>query len=172
VGMLLARVKPADPTVNGPLRGVFEPNDSWQSTGDLFLRDEHGDFWLAGTASEVVQTADGAALPAGARFALGTIPSVDLVVAYGVPDRGAELLVAAVSLRPGGELSTGEIEKAMDKLPANQRPSYVQVVSSIPVTTWHRPLWRPIQAKGAPTPGRGRKVWRRADDGAHYEQLT
>jgi putative long chain acyl-CoA synthase len=59
----------------------------------------------------------------------------------------------------------------MDKLPAVQRPSYVQVVSSIPVTTWHRPLWRTIQAKGVPTPGRGRRVWRRTEDRAHYELL-
>jgi putative long chain acyl-CoA synthase len=171
VGMLLARVKPTDPTVDGPLRGVFESNDAWQSTGDLFLRDEHGDYWLAGAAAEVIATPDGPAIPAGVRFALGTIPAVDLVVAYGVHDGDHDVLVAAVSLRPVGELSTAEIDKAMDKLPAPQRPSYVQVVPSIPVTTWHRPLWRPIQAKGVPTPRRGRKVWRRSEDRAHYEQL-
>jgi hypothetical protein len=39
------------------------------------------------------------------------------------------------------------------------------------VTTWHRPLWRTLQAKGVPTPGRGRQVWRRAEDRAHYELL-
>jgi putative long chain acyl-CoA synthase len=171
VGMLLARVKPADPTANAPLRGVFEPNDAWQATGDLFLRDEHGDLWLAGPASELVQTAHGPAIAAGARFALGTIPGSDLIVAYGVPGDGADLLVAAVSLRPGTELGTADIEKAMDKLPAAQRPSYVQVVPSIPVTTWHRPQWRPLQAKGVPKPARGRRVWRRTDDQAHYELL-
>jgi putative long chain acyl-CoA synthase len=171
VGMLLARVKPADPTVEGALRGVFEPNDAWQSTGDLFLRDEQGDFWLAGTAAEIVQTADGPALPAGPRFALGTIPCVDLAVAYGVRDKDADVLVAAVALRSGGELSTADIEKALDKLPPPQRPSYVQIVPSIPVTTWHRPQWRPLQAKGVPTPNRTRRVWRRAEDRSHYEEL-
>jgi putative long chain acyl-CoA synthase len=171
VGLLLARVNPNDPTIDGPLRGVFEPNDVWQSTGDLFLRDERGEFWLAGAAAEVVLTPDGAALPAGARFALGTIPCVDLVVVYGVRDGDSDVLVAAVTLRPGTELGTADIEKAMDKLPANQRPSYVQVVSSIPVTTWHRPSWRPLQAKGVPKPARGRRVWKRAADRAHYEQL-
>jgi hypothetical protein len=39
------------------------------------------------------------------------------------------------------------------------------------VTTWHRPQWRPLQAKGVPTPNRQRKVWKRSADGAHYEQL-
>jgi len=173
VGMLLARVKPNDPTgATAPRRGVFEPNDAWQETGDLFLRDEHGDFWLAGAAAEVVNTADGPAIPAGARFALGTIPCVDLVVAYGVRDGDADAFVAAVTLRPGTQLSATDIDKAMDKLPAVQRPAYVQVVASIPVTTWHRPVWRTLQAKGVPSPGRGRQVWRRAADSAHYEQLS
>jgi putative long chain acyl-CoA synthase len=171
VGMLLARVKPNDPAVEGPRRGVFEPNDAWQETGDLFLRDEQGEFWLAGTAAEVVVTPDGPALPAGPRFALGTIPCVDLVVAYGVREKDADLLVAAVSLRAGTELSTSDIERALDKLPPEQRPSYVQVVPSIPVTTWHRPQWRALQAKGVPTPNRQRRVWRRAEDRSHYEEL-
>jgi len=171
VGLLLARVKPTDWSVAEPLRDVFEPNDTWQSTGDLFLRDEHGDLWLAGSAADVVMTADGPALPAGARFTLGTIPSVDLVVAYGVHEGDGDVLVAVVSLRGGAELTTGDIEKAVHKLPPVQRPSYVQVVPSIPVTTWHRPLWRPLQAEGVPRATRTRKVWRRAADKAHYEPV-
>jgi putative long chain acyl-CoA synthase len=172
VGLLLARVKPAESTTDAPLRGVFESGDAWRSTGDLFLRDEHGDLWLAGPASEVVYTEHGAAIPSGARFALGTVPSVDLVVAYGVPEGDTHVLVAAATLRPDTELSTGDIDKAMDKLPAVQRPRYVQVVPSIPVTTWHRPQWRMLQAKGVPTPTRTRKVWKLGDDRAHYEPLT
>jgi putative long chain acyl-CoA synthase len=59
----------------------------------------------------------------------------------------------------------------MDKLPAGQRPRYVQVVPSIPVTTWHRPQWRTLQTKGVPTPARNRKVWKLGADHAHYEEL-
>jgi putative long chain acyl-CoA synthase len=172
VGLLLARVNPVESTAETALRGVFERGDAWRSTGDLFLRDEHGDLWLAGPAAEVVATEDGAAIPSGARFALGTIPSVDLVVAYGVPEGKAQVLVAAATLRPDTELSTSEIDKAMDKLPAVQRPRYVQVLPSIPVTTWHRPQWRMLQAKGVPTPTRTRKVWKLGDDRAHYEPLA
>jgi putative long chain acyl-CoA synthase len=153
------------------LRGVFEPGDAWRSTGDLFLRDEHGDLWLAGPASEIVHTADGPAIPSGTRFALGTIPCVDLVVAYGVTEGDAEVLVGAVTLRPDTELGTSDIESAMDKLPAIQRPQYVQVVPSIALTTWHRPQWRVLQAKGVPTPNRQRKVWQRSADRTHYEAM-
>jgi len=47
----------------------------------------------------------------------------------------------------------------------------VQVVRSIPVTTWHRPIWRPLQQAGIPKPARTRKVWKLGEDRAHYEQL-
>ncbi|MGH8962556.1 MAG: alpha/beta fold hydrolase [Jatrophihabitantaceae bacterium] len=172
VGLLLARVNPSDPMAAAPLRGVFEPGDAWRSTGDLFLRDEQGDLWLAGAVTDIVDTAARPVLPAGTRFCLGTIPAVDLVVAYGVPADGGQVLVAAVSLRPGTELTAAELDKAFDRLPRSYRPAYVQVVPPIPVTTWHRPQWRPLQAKGIPKPGRGRKLWRLGDDHAHYERLT
>jgi putative long chain acyl-CoA synthase len=173
VGLLLARVNPADSMTGNPLRSVFERGDAWQSTGDLFLRDEEGDLWLAGAASEIIDTAAGPALPAGARFAIGSIPAVDLVVAYGVPDPDGEheVMVAAASLRSGAELTTADLNNALDKLPPTQRPRYVQVVPAIPVTTWSRPMWRPLQAKGIPFPTRTRKVWRLGADDTHYEAV-
>lgn len=168
IGLLLTRVNPSDPLA---LRGVFTEGDAWRSTGDLFLRDEAGDHWLAGSVNDIVDTARGPVLPAGARFCLGTIPSVDLVVAYGVADGDAEVLVAAATLRPGTELTADELDQALDRLPARIRPRYVQVVSSIPVTTWHRPQWRSLQKAGIPKPGRTRTVWALGEDGARYQRL-
>jgi putative long chain acyl-CoA synthase len=170
VGLLLARV-PADDAHDDVLRSVFESGDAWRSTGDLFLRDEHGDLWLAGSVAEVVPTADGPALPSGTRFTLGSLPCADLVVAYGVRDGDADVLVGAFTLRRETEVETADIEKAMSRLPARQRPRYVQQVPSIPLTTWHRPQWRSLQAKGVPTPARNRRVWRLADDRTHYVEL-
>jgi putative long chain acyl-CoA synthase len=173
VGLLLVRVNPADSTTGSPpLRGVFEGGDTWHSTGDLFLRDEHGDLWLAGPLAEVVKTPDGPVLPSGTRFALSTIPSVDLVVAYGITDGDDDVLAAAVTLRAGTDVDTSDLDKAIEKLPTLQRPRWVQVVPSIPVTTWHRPQWRPLQAKGVPTPSRTRRVWRLGRDRTHYEPFT
>jgi putative long chain acyl-CoA synthase len=181
VGLLLARVNPADSMPGELLRGVFESGDAWRSTGDLFLRDVQGDHWLAGPLGEVVDTAAGPVLPAGTRFCLGTIPAVDLVVAYGVTGaavegitaggaRAAEVLVGAVTLRPDGDLTADELDTAFDRLPPAQRPQYVQALPSIPLTTWCRPLWRPLQAAGVPEPGRGRRVWElRA---GRYEPVT
>lgn len=171
IGLLLARVNPVDSTAGVPLRGVFQGGDAWRSTEDLFLRDEHRDLWLAGPLAEVVYTADGPAIPSGARFALGSIPAVDLVVAYGVPAGGADVLVAAFTLRENADVTVGDLDKALDKLPVGQRPEYVQAVQSIPVTTWHRPQWRTLQAKGVPEVARGRTVWRLGRDRTHYEAV-
>jgi putative long chain acyl-CoA synthase len=171
VGVLLARVNPEDPAPSGQLlRGVFATGDAWRSTGDLFLRDHQGDLWLAGSIGEVVHSAAGPVLPAGSRYCLGTIPAVDLVVAYGVPAEDGAVLIAAVTVRPGAELTAADLDHALGRLPAAHRPRYVQVVGSIPVTTWHRPVWRGLQQAGVPKPGRGRRVWRLVSD-AHYEQV-
>jgi putative long chain acyl-CoA synthase len=173
VGLLLVAAVPDDGGApDDLLGGVFEPGDTWRSTGDLFLRDEHGDLWLAGSVGELVDTADGVAVPAGARFSLGTIPAVDTVVVYGVPDGGAQVLVAALTLCPGTEVSADDLYRAVRRLPPVQRPRYVQVLPSIPVTTWHRPQWQNLRRRGIPTPGRGKQVWRLADDGTHYDSIT
>ncbi|WP_460606813.1 AMP-binding protein [Jatrophihabitans fulvus] len=171
VGLLLARVEPGDSATTTPMRGVFEVGDAWRSTGDLFLRDEHGLLWLAGPVAEVVRSADGPVIPSGARFALGSLPSVDLVVAYGVTDGDADVLVAAATLR-GTAFTAADLDRVMGKLPALQRPVYVMVVDDIPLTTWHRPQWRDLQAEGVPAPGEGRRVWRLGPDRAHYRELS
>ena len=45
--MLLARVRhDAIGPGEGVLRGVFEPGDAWLDSGDLFVVDSDGDFWL------------------------------------------------------------------------------------------------------------------------------
>jgi putative long chain acyl-CoA synthase len=172
IGLLLARVPRRERNEEGALRGVFEADDAWRSTGDLFLRDEHGDFWMAGSVSEIVDSSDGPVLPSGARYMLGTIPCVDLVVGYGVADGDEQVLVLAATTREGTTISAADIDAAMDKLPAAARPRYVQVVPFIPVTTWHRPQWRPLQAKGVPTASRTRTVWKLRADRSHYEQVT
>jgi putative long chain acyl-CoA synthase len=128
VGLLVARVSPDDPTAGTPLRGLFEPDDAWQSTDDLFRRDENGQLWLVESVAGLIDTAGGVVAPAVARRAVEAIPAVDLSVAYGVPvEAGPQALVVALTLRPGTELTGSELARACDRLPAAQRPDYVQV---------------------------------------------
>jgi putative long chain acyl-CoA synthase len=171
VGVLLARINAGESSAGSPMRGVFAPGDTWRCTGDLFLRDEHHDLWFVDPISALVTTAHGAVIPAGARTALAAIPAVDLVVAFGVPDGDTELLVAAVTLRPGMALTAADLDRVFAQLPAEHRPSYVQAVRSIPVTTWHRPVSRTLRRAGIPKPTRARKVWRLAEGQSGYEEL-
>ena len=43
VGMLLTRLRGVVTTSDSPLRGLFEPDDAWLATGDLFRADEDGE---------------------------------------------------------------------------------------------------------------------------------
>jgi putative long chain acyl-CoA synthase len=166
VGMLLARVRPHESLSTTPLRGVFTRDDAWLVTGDLFRRDADGDYWRVDGVGDVVRTADGPAFTAPIRDALGELPAVDLAVAYGVlpPGDEHEVAVAAVTLRPGYELTARELSRALQVLPIEGRPTIVHVVDGIPVTTWYRPVTGPLRAAGIPQPGDGRKVWHRSGD--------
>jgi putative long chain acyl-CoA synthase len=174
VGMLLARVRPAESTSTTPLRGVFAPEDAWLETGDLFRRDGGGDYWRVDSAADVIRTAEGPAFTAPIRDALGSIPAVDLAVAYGVPasDREHELAVSAVTLRAGRELDAKEIAAAVRGLARTERPAIVHVVDRIPVTTWFRPLTGPLREAGIPAPGDGSQAWYRDASGDVYRPLT
>ena len=46
VGMLLTRLRGVVATSESPLRGLFEPDDAWLASGDLFRADDDGDLWL------------------------------------------------------------------------------------------------------------------------------
>jgi putative long chain acyl-CoA synthase len=171
VGLLLSRVREPDTAGADVLRGVFDPGDAWRSSGDLFLRDEHNDLWLVDPVTAIVDTAHGPVLPAAARMALGSLPAVDLHVSYPVREGAADVLVAAVTLCPDSELTAKDLDLAFERAPASHRPAYAQVVRSIPVTTWHRPLWQPLQKAGVPEPTRQRKVWR-LDGAGHYQERS
>ncbi len=57
---------------------------------------------------------------------------------------------------PDTELSAADARHgAWTGCPRAQRPRYVQVVPSIPLTTWHRPIWRDLQRSAACRSRRG-----------------
>lgn len=178
VGLLLAQVAASEATTGSQLRGVFEAGDAWQSTGDLFRRDEHGEFWLVDPVSALVHTSAGAIAPGHARRAVEAVPAVDLAVAFGVPGpastgsgTSAEVLVVAVTLREGATLTASELDRAFGAVPPDQRPSYVRIVSTIPVTTWGRPVWTALRQEGLPEPGGSRGVWRLDEAREHYREV-
>jgi putative long chain acyl-CoA synthase len=172
VGLLVTRARPGDTSLT-PMRGVFSRDDAWLSTGDLFRRDADGDYWRLDGVYDVIHTASGPVLAALIRDALGDLAAVDLAVAYGLrPSQGAEeVAVAAVTLRPEHELTAEMLSRALSEVPEGHRPALVHVVDEIPVTTWFRPLTRPLREAGLPQPGDGR-AWYLDRGGRRYRPLT
>ncbi len=171
-GMLLSRDSGASRDAQElALRSVFARGDAWLATGDLFERDADGDWWFLDPIAALVPTADAHVAPSAARVALAALDPVDLAVAYGVPDAAGrhELLVAAVTLRPGCAVATAEVTRALAPLDAVLRPVVVRVVDEIPVTSWYRPDVRPLRAAGVPAPDGDRTLGRTARG---YRPLT
>ena len=171
VGMLLARVGPGEAPTVSPLRGVFERDDAWLMTDDLFRRDADGDFWLVDHVSSLIPTADGLVAPGPIRDLLGDLPAVDLAVSYGVPvgDGDTSVIVAAVTLREGRELTAQDLHTTFAATEPDARPAIVHIVDEIPVTTWYRPLTAPLRKAGLPAAGK--RAWYR-DARGNYRQLT
>lgn len=174
VGILLARVRPdLIATTASPLRGVFEREDAWLSTGDLFRRDEDGDYWMVDHAPALIRTAHGIVASFPIQDALGDVEAVDLPVVYGVPGpKGKEIAIAAVTLREGRELRPGPINEAFEILSLAERPDLIRVVPEIPVTTWFRPLTRGLRADGIPKAGGKRPVFALDRGKGTYRRLT
>jgi putative long chain acyl-CoA synthase len=176
VGLLLARIDQAAGTGTTPLRGVFTRDDAWLSTGDLFRIDADGDYWRVDGVTEAIPTEDGIVFTGPIRDAMGELPAVDLAVAYGVRGGGAtdvpEMVVAAVTLRAGAELTARDITEALAGLEPTRRPSIVHVVAKIPVTTWYRPLTGPLRAAGIPRARAGKAAWYRDAQTNAYRPIT
>jgi len=174
VGMLLARVRPGEPLSVVPLRGVFATEDAWVATGDLFREDADGDHWRVDGVGDVIRTREGPVFTTPIRDSLGDLPQVDLAVAYGIVPPGGEheVGVAAVTLRAGHELNPRDIGRAVRPLAPGQRPRVVRVVDRIPVTTWFRPLTRPLREEGIPEPDETTRAWYLDASGETYRPLT
>ena len=161
-GMLLARVRlDAIASAEGVLRGVFESGDAWLETGDLFRRDVDGDFWLVDHVPSLIRTAKRAVFAGPIQDALGSVSSVALAIAYGVPtkDGSAQIPCAAVTLRKDRELDLQEVEHALSDLGDGGIPLVIRVVDEIPLTTWFRPQAGPLRAEGVPAPTKPATSW-------------
>ena len=156
IGMLLSRVEPGMSPAARPHRGLFAPGDAWLLTGDLFYRDEDGDFWLAGSADSLVTTAHGVVGGSAVEDALGILDAIDMSVTYAVPGAdGDDLAVTAITLRSERSLDAEDLSAALGQLPPDRRPHVVRIVERIPTSTSHRPLPSAFAEGGRPAPGPG-----------------
>ncbi|MDV6013398.1 alpha/beta fold hydrolase [Haloechinothrix sp. LS1_15] len=163
VGLLLADPATGWEGDQPRLRSVFRPGDRWVPTGDLFVRDAEGDYWLMDNRDTVIGTSRGVVFTQAVSDALTDHSAVDLAVTYGVAAAGRTLAVTAVTLLPGGTLTGAGIAGVLSELTAGQWPDIVHVVDSIPVTDWYRPRTDELRAAGVP--GAGEQAWYYDSDG-------
>lgn len=172
VGLLLARTRYRFDISSTVLRDVFSRNDRWEVSGHLFRRDSDGDLWFMGSADSAVRSTDGILYLPPIENALSRVPGVDQVVAYSLGDPGAQLAIAALTLRPSmreESLTVTKLRVALGELPAPQRPHLIRVVDEIPVSDSYRPMATAFAREGVPQPGA--KVWYRDVEG-RYRRYT
>lgn len=170
VGLLIGSAGANVDLSRGGLRGVFEPEDSWLPTENLFRRDSEGDYWLVDRIDTVIRTRRGPVFTQPIVDVLNDISAVDMEVAYALPARDRVLAVAAVSVRPGYELGAADVTEALRSLPPVQRPDLVYVVDDIPRSPSYRPAAHVVRETCAPRPGQ--HTWWYNPDAETYEELT
>lgn len=170
VGLLIGSAGANVDLSRGGLRGVFEQEDSWLPTENLFRRDSDGDYWLADRIDTVIRTRRGPVFTQPIVDVLNDIAAVDMEVAYALPARDRILAVAAVSVRPGFDLGAADVTEALRSLPPGQRPDVVYVVDDIPRSPSYRPSAHAVQETYAPRPGP--HTWWYNPDSETYEDLT
>jgi putative long chain acyl-CoA synthase len=174
VGMLLSRVHGETAATSTQLRGMFQRGDVWLEIGDLFRRDIDGDYWRVDGVGEAIRTQHGPVFTGPIRDSLYGLPSVDLVVAYGLIPAGSEreIAVAAVTLREGRGLKARDVTGALAALPPQERPAIIHVVDEIPLTAWFRPLTGPLKERGIPAPREDVRAWYLDPERDAYRPLT
>lgn len=159
-GMLVARVDRGHPmagfdgyldresTEERVLRDVFEPGDRWFSSGDLLRQDADGDFWFVDRLGDVVRTSEGPVFTRHVEDVLYRRADVQMVSVYGVSHEGESVVVATIVPREPGSDLTRLAELVQEKLEPHERPRFVRIATSIPMTDGYRPLKRALIDEG------------------------
>jgi putative long chain acyl-CoA synthase len=173
VGVLLAKPRgPIDPSASVK-RGVFAPADTWISTEYLFRRDADGDYWLAGGRGSSIHTERGTAYPVVITDALGTVNGIDLAVTYRVPGASpdaADLVVSAVTVRPGATVTAADLSEAVAEMPVGAGPDVIHVVPDLPLSAVYRPTLGALRETGLPKAGRN--AWYFDASSQQFKRLT
>ncbi|MFC8528714.1 AMP-binding protein [Nocardia sp. NPDC057227] len=170
VGLLIGKAADSVDLSTGGLRGVFARGDSWMPTENLFRRDSDGDYWLMDRRDTVINGKRGPVYSQPIVDVLNDIGAVDMEVAYGLPDGGHCLAVAAVSVRDGHRLEPKDVSEALRALDPDQRPDIVHVVPEIPRSATFRPSTRAVRETMPPGPGPD--TWYYDRESETYEVLT
>lgn len=119
--------------------------DGWFFTGDMVRADEEGFFYHLGRRDDVINTGGLKVYPAEVESELFKNPSIEDVVAYGIPDeKRGHIMAVEVVLRQGASLDPVEIRGyLLRRLARYKVPSSIDIVESIQRTPTGKAIRKP-----------------------------
>ena len=90
--------------------------------------------------------------PRPVQAALESDDAVDLCAIYGVRPEGSDttVTVAAVTIRPGRELTADRIRRALSPVDGTSWPTAIRVLERMPRSAHYRVHTAPLRAEGLP----------------------
>jgi fatty-acyl-CoA synthase len=123
--------------------------DGWYATGDLAQQEPDGYLRIVGRVSDMIISGGFNIMPVEVENVIAAHPAVQDVAVYAAADPlWGESVEAAVVLRPGAQVTAGElIELCRGQLASFKKPRRVVFVSSIPHTSVGKVDKRALRAR-------------------------
>jgi acyl-CoA synthetase (AMP-forming)/AMP-acid ligase II len=120
--------------------------DGWLHTGDIGRIDAHGDIYIIGRLKDVIRSGSTTIIPKEVEDVMACHPAVAEVAVFGMPDiEWGEAVTAFVALKPGAEVSQGElIEHVRSQIAAFKVPKSVRFVPALPRSHYGKVLRREL----------------------------
>ena len=158
---------------NNPEADSERLRDGAYWTGDLAYRDEAGYFYFAGRSAEWIRVDGENFSGAPIERILGRFPGVVLAAAYGVPDAEiGDRVMAALQLGEGvcfDPVGFATFLSAQSDLGSKWSPTYVRIVTTLPMTQTNKILKRDLVKQQWRT---SEPVWWRSGKDVAYQLFT
>jgi fatty-acyl-CoA synthase len=145
----------------------------WYWSGDLGYRDEQGFFWFAGRMGDRIRVDGENFTAAPIERILARWPVAAGVAVFAVPDRRtADQVMAAIEVRPGALFDPDAFDQflaAQPDLGTKWAPTFIRVMSQLPVTPTNKVDKKPLRAERWATTD---AVWWRPERGGPYRRMT
>lgn len=135
--------------VNMPEASKQVWRDGWFNTGDLFRRDNHGDFYFVDRNKDALRRRGENISSLEVEAVIATHPDVIESAIVGVPAAEMEDEVMAFVVRQSGELRAEELfEYLANKLPHFMMPRYIEFIESLPRTPTEKVVKTGLRQQG------------------------
>ena len=158
---------------NDPEAEALRLRNGWYWSGDLAYRDEEGVFYFAGRTGDWLRVDSENFTAAPIERILARAPGVAGVAVYPVPDvRSADQVMAAIEMAPGFEFDPDRFARFVAEQPdlgPKWVPTYVRIVTDLPVTATDKLDKKPLRAAAWRTDD---PLWHRRPRTMAFEPMT